>query len=381
MKQFCYLKILIFTVLVVLLTITPCFALKRVVPEATKEDVINKYLRNRTLDSVEGVWSFTVNGYYGEVAIVKTPSEVYKEWTYVGIIVNGQKSFGKIGEAKIVLNKTAIPGIYTGAYVVQANNIWAQQSLEAVNLTTTQPNVMQANVPYLGLVSFIRIDNINPTGGGVIGGTSTGTGFFITPAVVVTNYHVVANAKKIEVTFQNDYTIMAKVIGKDEANDIAVLSVEGLEKRVIPLTLGTTSTIKEGEKVYTIGFPLSNDLGTRHKISEGLVNGLTGLKDDPTVFQISIPIQPGNSGGPLISSDGRVIGITSSGLNSVYYLRKAGTVPQNVNFAVKSDYILPVLNVVGVNAERQNKINRTLDPITIMDIGKSAVVYIKSYRE
>lgn len=306
---------------------------------------------------------------------------IYKEWNYVGVIVKGEKSFGKIGEGKIVLNKTAVSGIYSGGYVVQFNDIWVSQSLEAINFTTPQPNVMQANVPYLGLISFIRVDNFNTTGGGVIGGNASGTGFFITPNIVVTNYHVIADAKKVEVTFQNDYTVLAKVLGKDEANDVAILSAEGLEKRVIPLDLGTTNNIKEGEKVYTIGFPLSNDLGTRHKISEGLVNGLSGLKDDPTVFQISIPIQPGNSGGPLITSDGRVIGITSSGINSVYYLRKVGTVPQNVNFAVKSDYILPVLNVVGVNVDRSDKQDKVLDPITIMDIGKSAVVYVKSYRE
>ncbi|WP_425059061.1 hypothetical protein SCACP_37150 [Sporomusa carbonis] len=381
MKKVHYLKIIIFAILALTIMVTPCLALKRVVPETTKDDIINKYFKDRTLESVEGVWSFTVNGYYGELAIVKNLSDVYKEWNYVGIIVNGQQSFGKVGEAKIVLNKTAVPGVYSGAYVVQTHNIWADQSLEATTFTTPQPNVMQANVPYLGLISFIRIDNFNTSGVGVIGGTSSGTGFFITPTSVVTNYHVIADAKRIEVTFQNEYTVTAKVLGKDEANDVAILSVEGLASRVVPLSLGITNSIKEGEKVYTIGFPLSNDLGTRPKISEGLVNGLTGLKDDPTVFQISIPIQPGNSGGPLITSDGRVIGITSSGLNSVYYLRNVGTVPQNVNFAVKSDYILPLLNVVGINIERNDKQDKVLDPVTIMDMGKSSVVYVKSYRE
>lgn len=381
MKQVRYAKIIILVILALMIMAMPCLALKRVVPEMTKDDIVNKYLKDRSLEAVEGIWSFTINGYYGEVAIIRNPSDIYSEWNYVGVIVNGKQSFGKIGEAKIVLNKTAVPGIYSGAYVVQINNIWAQQSLEAVNYITPQPNVMQANVPYLGLTSFIRIDNFNTSGVGVMGGTSSGTGFFITPTSVVTNYHVIADAKKIEITFQNEYTVTAKVVGKDEANDIAILSVEGLESRVVPLQLGVTNSIREGEKVYTIGFPLSSDLGTRPKISDGLVNGLTGLKDDPTVFQISIPVQPGNSGGPLITSDGRVIGITSSGLNSIYYLRKIGSIPQNVNFAIKSDYILPVLNVNGINITKNDTREKILDPVTIMDMGKSSVVYVKSYRE
>lgn len=380
MKGYHYFRVITIVVLSMIILTIPCFALQRVVPETTKSDIVNKYYKDRSLDSVEGVWSFTINGSYGELAIMKNTSDFYKEWNYVGFMVKAD-GFGKVGEAKIVLNKTAVAGVYSGAYVVQYHGMWGMQSLEATTFSTPQANIMQTNVPSLGLISFIRMDNFNTSGVGVISGSSSGTGFFVTPNVVVTNYHVIADAKKIEVTFQNEYTVLANVIGKDTANDIAVLSVEGLQSKVIPLVIGEAGSIREGERVYTIGFPLSNDLGTRHKISEGLVNGLTGLKDDPTVFQVSIPIQPGNSGGPLITADGRVVGITSSGLNSVYYLRNVGTVPQNVNFAVKADYILPVLSVTGVNVEKGNRQDKSLDPIRIMDMGKSAVVYVKALRE
>lgn len=70
------LRTVILTMLLMLIAMTPCLALKRVVPETTKDDIVNKYFKSRTLDSIEGIWSFTVNGYYGEVAIIKSPSDI-----------------------------------------------------------------------------------------------------------------------------------------------------------------------------------------------------------------------------------------------------------------------------------------------------------------
>jgi len=379
--------LILFTILIV--TISPCLALKRIVPETTKDAIVEKYLKNRQLDPIEGIWSFTQIGSYEEIVIIKNPSSTVDAGSdYVGIKVAGTAE-GKVGEVKISLKKTSIPEAYNGTYYYRfKQGILSISDKLATNFVITQNKLMEANVPaatymwngqlggYIGLVTFIRIDDFN-TSTHSSGSVSSGTGFFVTPTIAITNYHVVEGAKKVEITFQNEDPLPATVISKDESNDIAVLSVSGLENRVIPFKLGRTSTVREGERVYTIGFPLAGDLAVRHKISEGLVNGLTGLKDDPTVFQISIPIQPGNSGGPLILNDGRVVGITSSGLNSVYYLRKTGNVPQNVNFAIKSDYIMPLLDVAGVKVERTEAQGPVLDPVTIMEMGKSAVVYVR----
>jgi S1-C subfamily serine protease len=241
-------------------------------------------------------------------------------------------------------------------------------------------NIMQTRVPSLGLVSFVRTDDaIAGPGSGGSGGGGSGTGFFVTPTVVITNHHVIEDAKRVEITFQNDFTLSARVVAQDASNDVAVLIVEGLESRVKPFPLGRTQGTKEGEKVYTVGFPLSTDLSARHKISEGMINGLTGMKDDPTVFQISIPIQPGNSGGPLITADGRIIGITSSGLKSAFYLNKYGVVPENVNFAVKADYIMPLLEIVGAKVEVRERLDRVFGPVALMEMAKDAVVYVRTY--
>lgn len=380
------LSFLLRTVLVFLLVfsvgLSSCDALQRIVPETTKEALVAKYLQNKPLDSVEGIWLATVNGNSWEIAIIKNPSQnIYKEWQYVGVVTAPMNLEGKVGEVKIALNKTAAEGVYAGMYVVQSGGSWGSQYPNATNFLTPQANMLQATVTEVGGVSLVKMATANAPAPKPATGAATGTGFFVTPAIVITNHHVVANAKRVEVTFQNEYTLAAKVLSKDATNDIAVLEISGLETKVAPLPLGSARSVREGERVYTIGFPLSGTLGTNHKISEGIINSITGMKDDPTRFQISIPIQPGNSGGPLITSDGRVVGITSSGLNSAYFLQNTGNAPQNVNFAIKADYILPIIDVAGAKVQVAEAGAAVLDPVKIMEIGKKAVVFIKSYRD
>jgi S1-C subfamily serine protease len=77
--------------------------------------------------------------------------------------------------------------------------------------------------------------------------------------------------------------------------------------------------------------------GIEPKFTDGVISSLTGVKDEPNNFQISVAIQPGNSGGPLISNQGNVVGIVASKLNAEAMLRRGGTSPENVNYAVKSN--------------------------------------------
>ena len=341
----------------------------------TMDTFTQKYFvdAKREFDPVEGVWITSAGTY--TIGIVKNTFNEFTEYPYVGINLVDANGNWKPGSVKLLMFK-GNNNVYLGGW--RGIGPFGSRPVSRATYAMINHNTIQATLPEFGNETLLRL---YPKGDApLLSGTVSGTGFFVTPNVVITNYHVVVGAKKIEITFQNEYTLSATVLSKDESNDVAILSVQGLESRVTPFKLGKTNTVREGERVYTIGFPLSNDLGTRHKISEGLVNGLTGLKDDPTVFQISIPIQPGNSGGPLILNDGRVVGITSSGLNSVYYLRKTGSVPQNVNFAIKADYIMPLLDVAGIPVERTEKQGAVIDPVSIMDMGKSAVVFVKAER-
>jgi S1-C subfamily serine protease len=173
----------------------------------------------------------------------------------------------------------------------------------------------------------------------------SGTGFlFSAKDYVITNWHVVRGTNNIKVKFLNGEKIKAEVALKDPQNDIAFLKLE--QSPQLPasdLKIGDSANMKMGDKVFTIGYPAHFLMGDNPKYTEGVVNATSGLQDDPTVFQVSVEIQPGNSGGPLFNSSGEVVGITTSSLDPKTAIEAFGTLPQNVNYAIKSSYISALL--------------------------------------
>jgi S1-C subfamily serine protease len=173
----------------------------------------------------------------------------------------------------------------------------------------------------------------------------SGTGFlFSAKDYVITNWHVVRGTNNIKVKFLNGEEIEAEVALKDPQNDIAFLKLK--QSPQLPpsnLKIADSSKVRMGDKVFTIGYPAHFLMGDNPKYTEGVVNATSGLQDDPTVFQVSVEIQPGNSGGPLFNATGEVIGITSSSLDPKAAVEAFGTLPQNVNYAVKSSYISALL--------------------------------------
>ena len=175
---------------------------------------------------------------------------------------------------------------------------------------------------------------------------TTGTGFlFSSSDYVITSYHVVHGAKSIRVRLINGKRIDATVALKDTNNDIAILKLsQSPTSRQNIIILGDSSSVKTGDRVFTYGFPLVDLLGDAEpRYSEGFINSLSGISNDPRLFQVSIPIQPGNSGGPVFNEKGELIGIATSSIDSVQIQKVFGTIPQNVNFAIKSSYIKSLL--------------------------------------
>jgi S1-C subfamily serine protease len=145
-------------------------------------------------------------------------------------------------------------------------------------------------------------------------GTATGSGFTINnDGTILTNYHVVENAVKVNVSFEHGKTVEAKVIGKDPSNDLAVLRIPTEGITLHPLTLGNSSKAQVGDPVLAIG----NPFGLDRTLTTGVVSALQRQITSPNGFQIDnvlqtdAPINPGNSGGPLLNSSGEVIGINS----------------------------------------------------------------------
>jgi hypothetical protein len=174
-----------------------------------------------------------------------------------------------------------------------------------------------------------------------------GSGFFVTKdGYLLTNHHVVQDAKKIEVKYHGQ-VLQAKVAADDQANDLALLKVEGIDFH--PLAISHKETADLGQEVFTIGFPNIQMQGVEPKYTDGKISSLKGMQDDPTEYQISVPVQPGNSGGPLCDANGEVVGIIVARLNDMAMLEAVGAVPQNVNYAVKVSHAVRLLqNVQGL---------------------------------
>jgi S1-C subfamily serine protease len=196
-------------------------------------------------------------------------------------------------------------------------------------------------------------------------GEATGSGFVIDrDGTIVTNAHVVNGATKVTVTFQNDKTVDAKVLGKDESTDLAVLKVDPEGLSLTPLQLGTSRTVQVGDPTVAIG----NPFGLERTLTTGVISATKRTIQAPNNFEIDGVIQtdaainPGNSGGPLIDATGKVIGI-----NSQIATGGNGNGSVGIGFAVPIDTakrIIPQL-------EKSGRVDRGFLGITSIPIDQS----------
>jgi uncharacterized protein len=174
----------------------------------------------------------------------------------------------------------------------------------------------------------------------------SGTGVLLTDdGLILTAAHVVHDSTKVEVNTQQGLKT-ARVVNLDNANDLALLKCEGSFKAA---QIKSSSGIKLGQSVFTIGFPNIQFQGFSPKMTKGEISSLSGFQDDPCHWQISVPVQPGNSGGPLFDEAGNVVGVVLAKLNAMKMAKITGDLPQNVNYAVKSIYALPLLEPYRAN--------------------------------
>jgi len=170
-----------------------------------------------------------------------------------------------------------------------------------------------------------------------------GSGFVIDKAGhIVTNYHVVAGAKSVEVSFSNNESLKAKIVGVDPSTDLAVLEVAAHSRALTPLPLGNSDRIQVGDEVVAIG----NPFGLDRSITSGIVSALQRGITAPNNYQIDHVIQTdaalnhGNSGGPLLNAQGQVVGVNAQ-------IQTGGTTDGNVGVG----FAIPINTVKSVVAE------------------------------
>jgi serine protease Do len=204
--------------------------------------------------------------------------------------------------------------------------------------------------------------------------TLTGTGFFVAPNRVATNNHVVSGCTKdIQVRYPERASYTATISGRDATNDLVLLHTEMPHLSVVSFRFQPLL----GEAVATYGFPYSGVLSPTGNFTLGNITALSGIKDDTRLLQTSTPIQPGNSGGPLLDMSGRVIGVVVSQLDAIAIMQTDRSVPQNVNFAIQSPIVINFLSAKGVTPNLDNSsTGAQRPPSEVADMAKKFTVQI-----
>ncbi len=145
------------------------------------------------------------------------------------------------------------------------------------------------------------------------GGVSSGSGFYVThDGFVLTNFHVVKDCTEIQLRTNLGTFVSAILSAKDPTNDLALLKIEATPDKVAAFRLNP----RLGEAVEAFGYPLTGLLATSGNFSAGNITALAGVSDDSRYLQISVPVQPGNSGGPLLDQQGNLVGIVLVAISS-----------------------------------------------------------------
>jgi serine protease Do len=203
---------------------------------------------------------------------------------------------------------------------------------------------------------------------------SSGTGFFVTHAgAVLTNSHVIEGCSSIRATTAEGISASSKVVARDATNDLALLTTGLTPSRVA----GLRTAIRLGEGVEAFGYPLTNVLASAGNFTLGNVSALAGMGDDSRYLQISAPVQPGNSGGPLLDQSANIVGVVSAKLNALNIMvATKGDIPQNVNFAIKASVVANFLQTNGTTY-LPGESNQQIQPADIADRAKAMSVFIE----
>jgi S1-C subfamily serine protease len=307
---------------------------------AITEDEIKK---GDARNPIEGIWADAEDHY--RLGIVPAPAGSGAD--YVAVVLQSNSPVWQPSEIKAEIRSTAASDIFTSTYFM------GDKKPAGTTLTLEHNSMLHGSVatpkgPFDLLLMRVwpKVSEVSASAPSA-SGVASGTGFLLSRSgLLATNWHVVAGGKNISVAFPGwSEAVSAEVVVRDIVNDLAVLRVTDATKLAttcpdLPFQLASSNGITLGERVSTIGYPLTSMLGSNPKFSEGVVSSKSGWQDDPRSLQISAQVQPGSSGSPLFDSGGNIIGVVVATLDAGKVYQAASAIPQNVNFAIKADYLL-----------------------------------------
>lgn len=290
-----------------------------------------------------------IEGIYENVAVTQT-SPKYKNALiktssgYSLIYLSGASSDiawrWSVGDIKAYLTPTATPYLfktkwYMGDKTISENlYITFESGFMKIIWTDGRPQNL-----YIKLFPTAN-DNVIQSGNQTK--LASGTGFGISSnGIIVTNFHVIDGAKIIKVRgINSDFnkTYKAQVLVSDKNNDLAIIQINDYgftSLGTVPYTIKTTLA-GVGADIFVLGYPLRATMGDEIKLTNGIISSRTGFQGDITSYQISAPVQPGNSGGPLFDSQGNLIGIINA--------KHGGA--ENTSYAVKTSYLTNLIDLL-----------------------------------
>lgn len=235
---------------------------------------------------------------------------------------------------RLLISVVLLIVVSLSAYGVAAQNSIRLDSLPAAAPYAPSSSEQTLNAVYENVIqSVVNINVITAAGGG------SGSGFVIdTAGHIVTNNHVVEDARFIQVSFHDDTILSAELVGRDPDSDLAVIRVNPSSVNLRPVELADSETVFVGQNVMAIGSPFGQDFTLTTGIVSALDRSLTGEGqfNIPDVIQTDAAINPGNSGGPLLDMNGRVVGVNTAILTR----SNSGS---GVGFAVPSNQVRRVV--------------------------------------
>lgn len=313
------------------------------------EPTLRSHWEETGITPIEGIYYFTTTNkkeWWGDYK--HTLAVIKDDYQYKLIYLKGSNpKIWKEGEVKATFIPTATPGLYKVSNWLMENKM-SNDNMYLVfkdGMMSVYEGENNITADFLKLYPAYDI-NMHQASSATTQHKGSGSGIFVSSKIIATNYHVIDDASKVEVMVKTGNSISsyaAKVLCSDKTNDLALLSIDDSDFNGIgelPFILSMKSR-EAGTSIFTMGYPMANYMGEEVKITDGIISSKTGYDGDIVTYQISAPIQPGSSGGPLFDRSGNLIGITNAGIMAA----------QNVGYAIKSSYLYNLIESAPVNID------------------------------
>jgi S1-C subfamily serine protease len=332
-------------------------------PDLTSEQSIRDYFDENGADSIEGLYFLNAQGKNQyKVAVLKETDFVFKMYIVENYVNNVKPGYHR-ATIKTTTNSQIFELQWESKKKKYRVNTIATLENSLIKFNLKSDNVLLVKTYPASKQKTIKTGEWAGNGSGIIISKS---------GHIITNHHVIDDADKIEVEFMlNDelQKFNAEVVQVDKVNDLAVLKIFDMDFNGIvepPYNFKFRGS-DVGTKVYAFGYPLAlSIMGKELKVTDGMISSKTGFDGDITTYQITAPIQGGNSGGPLFDEQANLIGINSSGIRK--------DIAANVAYSIKTSYVSNLIDVLPKSIELPS--SKVLESLSLTEQIKEISKYV-----